>query len=1279
MNHRSRIILTIGFYLLLMNISFLNSNYLFSIKNIKRIENSDEFEFPSVIDMPIKSQMELNFININWEQDGNEHFVDVAHDNEGNIYITGYTNVSGDDDVIILKYNSSYELVWNETWGRNMSDQPRAMVLDNESNIYITGYSQENSSSPYEKEMLILKYNKSGHLQWENITELQGDEILSDGNHHDSVGNGIKLDSNNDIIICGYQWEKEKIASPYYYFPEVVLLKCDPSGNQEWLKTGGTRLLRGPGDLNFGRGYDLVLDDMDNIYVVGSSPETYPDSGGARYPLGSHFLLLKFDSSGNQVWTNTTQTFTDSSTDEYGLSIAIDNDLEHLYCAGIKEDQPFLTKFNMTGINITTSFDIPGSSFNNISLDIDDSNNVYLPTFLDDNLVLSIFNCNLTKFWSMNCSENILGNECSISINSSTGMTYIVSSVNDTTNGDDEGLFLINQTNIPMILLSDSILNKEFGQNAPTITSDELIIFGFHLNTTWYMIFNDSVSSNNITFSYPFSILQIKQSEWDKFYDGSISIRFYANDTAGNIGTCNISIIKDTIDLIISIITPKINQVFSLPPDFIVTINGTNLDDIWYTIDGGMTNFTINDNGTIDSDAWGDLSDGPVTLTFYSNDTLGHIGTDSVSIIKDTIDPIITIDSPSDDDVFETTPAFTVTYTESNQDTIWYTMDNGANNFTITGNGTINSDAWNALLDGSITLTFYINDSAGNVGTDSVSVIKNSTFLLIKINSPVPNDVINATVPDYIITVRGANQDKIWYTIDNGLNNYTTTDNSSIEPGAWSAASDGPITLIFYLNNTNGNITSDSVMIIKDTTDPIVSITTPGIDDVFHDPPDFTLSITESNIDEIWYIIDGGVNNYSCGASGTINSTAWSEFSEGPVTLVFYVKDKVNKISSDNVSIAKDTTNPSIIITTPIMDQKCEKNTLKYIIEVQDQNPHLIWYTLNNGDKIYLSKSVGIIIDEIDEKNWLSIPNGNVSLKFFALDLAGNEYEVEVIVNKNTSPTPIPEIPTEIVILSLALLGILGFGTFIIAKKIREGNRLNQEFESRMREKTYGVGIKNGVAYKMELPRKDDHIWDVQTYEPHEFQQYPPVQQLSSREGPSMPSPPTSSQSDAQIYESQQDPSIQQLPSRGVPSIPSPLPTFQSDSKTYKSQEIPSVKQLPSRGVPSIPSPLPTFQSDAQTHEFQKYPPVQQMPDLEAQFMTSPLVDSKVEPNMFSIEISNDLQAIEKQIDSFTVLIKEIDANFKAKKISSEEYYSQKIQLFDILNKLKEQQSKLKI
>jgi hypothetical protein len=69
-------------------------------------------------------------------------------------------------------------------------------------------------------------------------------------------------------------------------------------------------------------------------------------------------------------------------------------------------------------------------------------------------------------------------------------------------------------------------------------------------------------------------------------------------------------------------------------------------------------------------------------------------------------------------------PSFVVTIIDAFILDMWYSLDGGLTKYFFTANGTIDQEAWDALPEGSVTLTFYANDTAGNLSSESINIIK---------------------------------------------------------------------------------------------------------------------------------------------------------------------------------------------------------------------------------------------------------------------------------------------------------------------------------------------------------------------------------------------------------------------------------------------------------------------------------------------------------------------------------------------------------------------------
>ena len=176
----------------------------------------------------------------------------------------------------------------------------------------------------------------------------------------------------------------------------------------------------------------------------------------------------------------------------------------------------------------------------------------------------------------------------------------------------------------------------------------------------------------------------------------------------------------------IAINSPSSGSVFGVSaPSFNVRVTDDYLASMWYTIDGGLHNYTFTTNSTVNQTAWDAMDNGAITLRFYANDTLGHIGSAGVNIIKDTVAPVIIINSPAEGETFgNTAPLFNITITEDNLDSIWYSFDGGLTTYTIINSGTFDQTAWTALSQGNVTITFYARDLAGNEASEAVTIVK---------------------------------------------------------------------------------------------------------------------------------------------------------------------------------------------------------------------------------------------------------------------------------------------------------------------------------------------------------------------------------------------------------------------------------------------------------------------------------------------------------------------------------------------------------------------------
>lgn len=415
--------------------------------------------------------------------------------------------------------------------------------------------------------------------------------------------------------------------------------------------------------------------------------------------------------------------------------------------------------------------------------------------------------------------------------------------------------------------------------------------------------------------------------------DGIVDLQYKPYNISGSSQSKDyLSIAEDGAPRI-EIDSPATGYVFAVnAPSFIVDITDIYVDTMWYTIDGGLHNYTFTANSTINQFAWDDAPKGNVKLTFYTSDIIyqyfqntDYIGSAEVIIKKDDEAPIIHISSPTSGEAFGVNaPSLNVSVTDDYlvSASRKYTID-GINFYSFTGNGTIDQYAWGNMSDGAITLTFSASDTLDNVGISQSIIVKDTTVPVIIIKTPNSGDVFGVNAPSFNVSITEDNLAALWYTLNGGVPYYISPGNGTIDQSAWNNMSDGVITLNFYASDTLGHIGSAEVSIIKDTTTPIIIINSPVEGERFgNNAPLFNLTITEDNLDSLTYSFDGGITTYAITNNTIFNQTAWTTLSQGEVTITFFARDLAGNEAFESVTVIKSVPSglePGVIITIVIV------------------------------------------------------------------------------------------------------------------------------------------------------------------------------------------------------------------------------------------------------------------------------------------------------------------------------------------------------------------------
>jgi hypothetical protein len=204
---------------------------------------------------------------------GNALTVDAS----GNVYVTGIeTTANYTYDIVTLKYSAGGSQLWVQTYDGpgNFNDESKDIGLDANNNVYVVGTQDTFYNSQPNEDMILMKYNNSGSLQWKRIYDGPG--------HGYEYARKLGIDGNNNITITGYAFVTGNGM-------DVFTLQFTAAGNFNWLQEYNSAPTK------FDQPYDLAIDAQGNIFITGQSIQ----ANNNNY---NDYLTLKYNSAGTFQW-----------------------------------------------------------------------------------------------------------------------------------------------------------------------------------------------------------------------------------------------------------------------------------------------------------------------------------------------------------------------------------------------------------------------------------------------------------------------------------------------------------------------------------------------------------------------------------------------------------------------------------------------------------------------------------------------------------------------------------------------------------------------------------------------------------------------------------------------------------------------------------------------------------------------------------------------------------------------------------------------------------------
>ncbi len=316
----------------------------------------------------------------------------IAVDQDGYIYVAGTTrssdfplqapialdddNDGSGNDIFVAKLMPNGSLLFSTYIGNGAA---QGITVDEDGNVYVTGYTNDDDFPTTSDAYATC----AGNLIDTVVFKLSADGTSLDyssciGGSGRDEGYEIALDSNNQMIVVGFTQSddfptKNAIQTNHGGSEDITIFKLSTNGTTSTLHHSSYL-----GGAKRDYGWAVEIDDTDNIYIGGrSDSDDFPTTAGVlqedRFSnAGTDGIVAKLDSSGGLVYS----TFYNDTSSNAVADIAVD-DGGHVYFVTIAEEA---VKLNATAsqINYLADLDIYIAVEGEGRIVLDSENNAFI-------------------------------------------------------------------------------------------------------------------------------------------------------------------------------------------------------------------------------------------------------------------------------------------------------------------------------------------------------------------------------------------------------------------------------------------------------------------------------------------------------------------------------------------------------------------------------------------------------------------------------------------------------------------------------------------------------------------------------------------------------------------------------------------------------------------------------------------------------------------------------------------------------------------------------------
>ena len=470
----------------------------------------------------------------------------------------------------------------------------------------ITSFFIEKADSEQENNLIDLHGSMLFNYEWNRTW----------GTMTNDEARGIAVDSADNIYVTGHTEASS----------DMILVKYDSSGMMKWDKTYS----------NSEGAYSIVVDSSDCLYIAGYKISNWVD-----------IFLGKYNNDGTEQWSRTWG----GDDQDYAFGITVDS-IGNVYVVGTTKSfgasnfDVVIIKYNNDGIE-QWSLTWGGWSIDwGTAIQVDPSGNIYVAghTFSFGlgryDMFLKKYDNNGVELWNRTWG-GINDDYAEDLVLDSSGNIYLIGATNSFGTNTDMALVKYDTDGVQQWNRTWGGNDVDYGNGLILDSSDDLYVVGY---TRSYGLGNADIYIANFD----------KQGllKWNRTWGGinndyaygvSIDslddIYFTGATNSFGVGEFDILTVKfglDTDDPEITINYPSQGEKFGDDAlNYDISIVEPNLESIWYTIDNGLTNFSIiHETGIINQTAWDACSYGSIIIEFWAKDLAGNIGHSEVIVEK---------------------------------------------------------------------------------------------------------------------------------------------------------------------------------------------------------------------------------------------------------------------------------------------------------------------------------------------------------------------------------------------------------------------------------------------------------------------------------------------------------------------------------------------------------------------------------------------------------------------------------------------------------------------